>query len=127
MIKVGIFWIYAGQVFGLLEQRSLASADSLGLIDSDFQHVRDWQQAKTEAGLANALAGKQYEDVLRGRLVFDDSNKTYITYSDMQQLDKSLRQKVKLWAGIENEKTRWVHDVHYTLELQERWEMFDDW
>lgn len=127
MIKVGIFWIYAGQVFGLLEQRSLASADSLGLIDSDFQHVRDWQQAKTESGLANALAGKQYEDVLRGRLVFDVSSKTYIAYSDMQQLDKSLRQKVKLWAGIENKKTRWVHDVHYTLELQERWEMFDDW
>lgn len=126
MVKVGIFWVYAEQVFGLLEQRSLTSADSLGLIDSDFQHVRDWQQAKIEAGLANALAGKQYEDVLRGRLVFNASSKAYITYSDMQQLDKFLRQKVKRWAGIENKKIRWIHDEHYTLELTERWEMLDD-
>lgn len=125
-VNVGIFWIFENKVFGLLERHSCNKTDSLGFIDSQFQHARDWHRALSYANLATKLADFEYEDILRGRLTYNAQRKSYIVYSDSTLLTRSLRSAVKLWANIKNHNVTWHHDIHYTLALGNRWDLLDN-
>lgn len=126
MIQTGIFWVFNSKPFGLLSCQQKESADSLGLIDSEFQHVRDWEKAKKKAGLSDVLANKEYDEILRGRLIFDTQQNRYFVYSDLDQLLPSLRDTIKNWAAINGAKISWRHDVHYTLDITKRWGLLDE-
>lgn len=51
---------------------SLLRVDSVGMIDSDFEHVRDW-------GKLN-VSDVDYEYFPRGRVIFDTNIKKHIVY-----------------------------------------------
>ena len=85
-VTVTIFWMCQDRVLGVLEERAVSEADSLGLLDCSAQHVSRWAEVVFTAGLSDALYGIEYDDILRGRVIYDFGRGRYIAYSDLNAL-----------------------------------------
>lgn len=122
---VGIFWVINDRIVGRLQDIEESQCDSLGFIDATFEHVAVWSEVISEI-TANELRHQPYDDVLRGRIVYDTKHKRYIGYSDLKELTRPLREKVGTWAGIPRDRISWRSDAHYTLERGARYDLLDD-
>lgn len=115
-VTVAIFWLYQDRVLGVLEERAVSEADSLGLLDCSAQHVSSWAEVVFASGLFDALHGIEYDDILRGRILYDCRRGRHIAYSDLKALSKQARKQVLEWMGIADSGLIWRHDQHYTLD-----------
>ena len=61
-MKIGIFWFYKNQVLGISHEFDLNNSDSLGMIDSIYNHVSYWDELQNEF---SELREIEYEDILR--------------------------------------------------------------
>lgn len=125
-VKVAIFWLYQGRVLGVLEARAVSEADSLGLLDCSAQHVSSWADAISAAGLSSVLSEIEYDDIPRGRILYDCRRGRHIAYSDSKALSQKARKQVLEWAGIANDKLLWQHDQHYTMDHENRFDLLGD-
>lgn len=84
-MKIGIFWFYKNEVMGFAHAFDSSQADSLGMIDSSYTHVAYWQ---TLQGKLPQLKHIEYEDIPRGRAIFDMKKNKLIIYLDEKLLVK---------------------------------------
>lgn len=126
-VTVAIFWLYQDRVLGVLEDRAASEADSLGLLDCTAQHVSSWAEVVSAAGLSDALHGIEYDDILRGRILYDCRRGRHIAHSDLKALSKQARKQVLEWAGIANDRLLWRHDQYYTIDRHGRYDVLDDY
>ena len=125
-VTVAIFWLCQDRVLGVLEDRAASEADSLGLLDCTAQHVSSWAQVVSAAGLSDALHGIEYDDILRGRVLYDCRRGRHIAYSDLSALSQKAIKQVLEWAGIANDKLLWRHDQQYTMDREGRFDLLGD-
>jgi|SRR5690554_2571633 len=125
-VTVAIFWLYQDRVLGVLEARAVSEADSLGLLDCSAQHVSSWAEVVSAAGLSDVLHGIEYDDILRGRILYDCRGSRYLAYSDLKALSQQARKQVLEWAGIADSRLLWRHDEHYTLDQRIRSNLLGD-
>ncbi|MHA3053676.1 hypothetical protein [Acinetobacter sp. ANC 4640] len=85
-MKIGIFWFYKNQIFGVSHEFDINSSDSLGMIDSPYNHVSYWNKLRNKLP---ELRNIEYEDVPRGRVIFDKNKNKLIIYLDKKLLVKS--------------------------------------
>ncbi|MFG4194744.1 hypothetical protein ACF0CA_17945 [Acinetobacter baumannii] len=65
-MKIGIFWFYKNQVLGISHEFDINSSDSLGMIDSAYNHVSYWDELRNKF---SELREIEYDDVPRGRVM----------------------------------------------------------
>lgn len=105
-MSVGIFWFINNNVTGFKSVVSLLRVDSVGMIDSDFEHVRDW-------GKLN-ISDVEYEYFPRGRVIFDTNIKKHIVYLDEKLNTLLIRGKICDFFDIRNgENVVFKKDSHY--------------
>ncbi|MGL5952139.1 MAG: hypothetical protein ACRCZ3_03260 [Providencia rustigianii] len=105
-MSIGIFWFVDNEIIGFKSNLSLLNVDSIGMIDSDFQHVRDW--ARLNVGMV------EYEHFPRGRVVFDTNIKKHIVYLDEKLNTLFIRGKICDFFDIRNgENVIFKKDSHY--------------
>lgn len=90
-MKIGIFWFYKNQVLGISHEFDLNNSDSLGMIDSIYNHVSYWDELQNEF---SELRQIEYEDIPRGRVIFDKNKNKLIIYLDKKLLIKSKVSKI---------------------------------
>lgn len=106
-MKIGIFWFYKNQVFGVSHQFDINSSDSLGMIDSPYNHVSYWNELRDKF---SELRDIEYDEVPRGRVIFDKNKNILIIYLDKKLLIKSKVSKICDFFDAE-------YDVNTVLRL----------
>lgn len=109
-MKVGIFWHYQNQVIGIAHDFNLSQQDSIGLIDSAYVHVKYWKALQNQIA---ALRHIEYEEIPRGRVIYNSlSNKT-IVYMDAKLFKKNIAQQIATFFELHFDDIIWKKDPHY--------------
>ena len=109
-MKIGIFWYDQNQVMGIAHNFDLSDVDSLGLIDSSYTHVEYWEILRCQFEHLKYL---EYEEIPRGRVIFNTKMDQSIVYMDAKLFKKSIAQKVATFFDLYFEQVKWKKDPHY--------------
>jgi hypothetical protein len=88
-LKIGIFWYDQDRVIGIAHHFDQNDADSLGLIDSDYNHVQYWEKLRVENSHLQYI---EYEEIPRGRVIFNTKKAQPMIQSYLKPL---LRRKLQ--------------------------------
>lgn len=113
MPRIGIFWIYHDEIFGIAEKIENGKQRIPGFHDSELEHFQIWERP----GFLNQypeLKFREYSDIPRGRALFSATNATSIVYLDRSLLENSNKTKIMHFFDIPAGKVRWNTDPHYT-------------
>ncbi|ENU33879.1 hypothetical protein [Acinetobacter parvus] len=110
MMKIGIFWYDKNQVIGIAHNFVLSDVDSLGLIDSSYTHVEYWEILRYQFDHLKYL---EYEEMPRGRVIFNIKMNQTIVYMDAKLFKKPIAQKVASFFDLDFEQVKWKKDPHY--------------
>lgn len=112
MSSIGVFWIYKTQIYSKpIKVDDVKSIN--GFIDSDFSHYQVWN----EISLQNKdFYLYEYEDIPRGRVVYDVENTQYIVYSneDIINSDKAKKSITEAF-NLNTTKVVFKYDSHYKI------------
>ncbi len=109
---IGLFWIYKSQIYlKLIEKDKVKVIDNF--IDSDFAHYQVWN----EVSLQNKdFYLYEYEDVPRGRVIYDIKKVQYIVYSN-NDIINSIEDKLLIVNAFNLQQSEVVfkYDEHYKI------------
>jgi len=110
--NIGVFWIFEKQLF--VELQLLDDIQSInGFKDSDLSHYHVWKKVKK---LHSKFYILEYEDVPRGRIVFDISNNQFIVYCNKDILLEEISKKLILNKfELSKQNTLFKVDEHYEI------------
>jgi hypothetical protein len=114
MAKLGIFWVYKNVVFGKTCPIEEGEEGVSGLVDSPDNHVDIWESADGYASLFPELRGTGYEQVPRGRVLFQRSRNQPVVYLDRVLNHKNTRQQIAAFFDFQADQALWRGDMHYT-------------
>lgn len=124
MGKIGIFWVYRGVVIGSAIDLSDGN-ECAGWIDSPDQHVTFWESEPAFRQLRQA--GKEYQDIPRGRAVWNQKCNSSVVYMDKKLLrSEATKKKVAVFLGLDASLVQWESDPHYTTDPDGISALFDD-
>lgn len=109
-MKIGIFWHYQNQIIGIAHDFNLSDQDSLGLIDSAYVHVKYWEELRNQIA---ALRHIEYEEIPRGRVIYNSLSKKTIVYMNAKLLKKSIAQQIATFFELYFDDVIWQKDPHY--------------
>ena len=107
-MKIGIFWYYQEAVIGIAHIAT--TVDSLGLADSPYAHVSYWKELQLQIP---ALLSLEYEEVPRGRVIFDSNKQKLRVFLDVKLLKKDIINKVAAFFDAEFDDLLLRKDPHY--------------
>lgn len=87
----------------------------MGLIDSPFQHVTEWEQRQVYMPHFPELNSSEYQEVPRGRVVYSATKQRAIVYMDRSIFNDAYKQKIKTHFDLLNCKVSWKADPHYRI------------
>ena len=106
-MKIGIFWFFSDKIIGIAHEFNSNEKDSIGLIDSKYTHVEYWERIKADIP---ELRYMEYDEVQRGRVIFDINKNKLIIYLDKKLLIKGKVSKICEFFDAE-------YDVNTVLRL----------
>ena len=109
-MKIGIFWYWNNAVIGVAHD--VSTVDSLGLADSHHTHVDYWQEIQAKN---KALIYFEYEEVPRGRAVFNSRHNKLIIYMDKTLFSTDKKEKILNFFDVKRADAVFKKDPHYTL------------
>ncbi|MUH71458.1 hypothetical protein [Psychrosphaera haliotis] len=115
IIKVGIFWFYQQKLIARSIKSSALAADSMGLIDSPFQHITEWESHQLYLPDYKELRASEYQEYPRGRVVFSQQSRRAIIYMDKSLFSAENKQKIKAYFEITDCLVLWKADPHYRV------------
>ena len=118
-MKIGIFWVYKGKVFG--RARDVAEGDEYvqGIIDSPDTHTDYWDTEDDYLGMFPELRSSEYMDVPRGRVLYDRNDRQSVVYMDKALFSPSIKKLVQDFFCLGAEVVVWRTDFHYTTSADE--------
>lgn len=111
-MKIGIFWFYKNTVLGIAHDFDASQSDSLGLIDSEYTHVDYWKYIKAQTP---KLQYTEYEEIPRGRVIFDTKNDRAIVYLDKTLLTRSAVDEIFKFFSLSENRAVLRTDPHYKI------------
>lgn len=123
---IGVFWVYKNTVLGKARTFSEGEEAVIGLIDSPDTHVQLWVQKSSFIQAFPELEGCEYQDIARGRVLFDRLNNRYIVYLDQLLNTPKNRKHIAQFFNFPVKQTLWRSDLHYTTATDALNELFDD-
>lgn len=126
MSKIGVFWLFDGEVFG--ETTTLADAQQSvpGLLDSDATHVAVWEKYGNFTDSSPILAHYDYQDIPRGRVLYQVRKQRFLVYLDKALMSKEIKSTIAEYFGFTPQQADWKRDLHYTTDLEAIAQLFDD-
>ena len=110
---VGIFWIYQEQIFAKTV-RVETIAPIAGYADSDFSHYTVWGEIVRRHPEVYLY---EYEEVPRGRVVFNHNKAQYIVYAHHSLIkDKKKRTLITETFKLQEKTVLFKPDEHYTIK-----------
>jgi hypothetical protein len=114
---LGIFWVYKGNVIAKRLPLDSMSTDSLGCKDTPFQHVDEWEVKQIYLPDYPLLAGTDYYDVPRGRIIFKAHNERIVIYADKACFSVETKMQIIEAFGLNNARDNklvvFKRDPHY--------------
>jgi|LULR01.1.fsa_nt_gb hypothetical protein len=125
MSKIGVFWLFDGEVFG--ETTTLADAQQSvpGLLDSDATHVAVWEKYGNFTDSSPILAHYDYQDIPRGRVLYQVRKQRFLVYLDKALMSKEIKSAIAEYFGFTPQQADWKRDLHYTTDLEAIAQLFD--
>ncbi|MCU4674301.1 hypothetical protein N7931_01535 [Catenovulum sp. 2E275] len=114
--EIGIFWLYKSSVIAKSISVTLLSADSLGIIDCGYSHFVEWEQHLVYLPMFPELAGCEYQEIARGRIIYCKADDTYKVYADKKiKLNTGYRALITERFGLNHANLKWLKDPHYRV------------
>jgi hypothetical protein len=124
---VGIFWVFKGRLLALPVALDQAERRE-GKIDSPHAHAEEWPRvvARHRSAL-RLLSVLDYDEVPRGRVLFDTRKRIFIAYLDASLFESpvagkpvaSVRAALLEQFRLGGERVRYATDPHYRLPASE--------
>ena len=111
-MSIGIFWFYDNKVIGIAHDFSLKEADSIGLIDSKYTHVDYWEILRRQLP---ELKDREYEQLPRGRVIFDTNRNKAIIYIDETLLKRRKVNEILNFFHLDFTSVVLRTDSHYKI------------
>jgi hypothetical protein len=113
--NVGIFWVHEGTV--LPRPIAIANAECSGdYVDSSEGHVDVWENVNGFADQFPELAGRDYETVPRGRVLYNRKDKRFVIYLDECLNHPATQTKLKNAFGLIKYDCVFKTDPHYVTD-----------
>ena len=109
---IGVFWIYKQNIY--LKSIKVDNVKAInGFIDSDFSHYQVWDEISAQN---KDFYLYEYEDIPRGRVVYDVEYTQYIVYSneDIINSDKAKKSITEAF-NLNTTKVIFEYDAHYKI------------
>ena len=87
----------------------------MGLIDSPFQHITEWESHQLYLPEYKELRTSEYQEYPRGRVVFSQQSRRAIIYMDKSLFSAENKQKIKAYFEITDCRVLWKADPHYRV------------
>ncbi len=109
---IGLFWIYKKKIY--LKSIEICYVRTInGFKDCDFSHYETWDEI---ASTHQNLYFYEYEDIPRGRVVFDVTKERYIVYANREIITSVKKQTLILDAfKLADTKLDFIVDEHYKI------------
>jgi len=123
---VGIFWLYRGEILA----RICSVDDGLDdeqFVNSPFDHVNTWpaiqQRERTRLPELSAL---EYQEVPRGRILYDKRRSAFLCYLDRATDSPATRAVITAAFALAGQQMSIRYDDHYTTDQDELDRLFDE-
>ena len=110
---IGIFWLYQGTLICKKMPLFESKKDVLGLHDTPFQHIEEWEEKKIYLANHPDLFGTEYQEIPRGRIVYSNVKKAFTVYADKVCLTKKNKTLIIKDFKIPSERALFKSDPHY--------------
>ncbi len=109
---IGVFWIFENKVF--FKTQRLEDIKSInGFKDSDLSHYQVWNTVKSQHPRFYLY---EYEEIPRGRVVYDIEENRFIIYCNENTLQDKISKKLILKKyKILNRNSTFKEDEHYII------------
>lgn len=125
MACVGVFWGYADQVFGKARPVDEGQEGVKGLVDSPDDHVTVWEGPEGYRRMFPQLHGQDYQDIPRGRVLFQRGTQRPLVYLDRSLNQTVWRERIARFFDFEANQATWRSDLHYTTDSEQLESLFD--
>lgn len=113
MNSVGIFWfVDETLVFKAVSIADLMP-DEIGLIDSPYKHINEWEHNHLYNQFGLTLYGTEYQSFPRGRVVYDTNMQLTKVFIDKSIYKKSITELIANQFNIDQTNCKWFSDPHY--------------
>ena len=126
MGKIGIFWIYKQTIMGRAIEISKGQDSGIGLIDSPDYHSDFWENNNHFRPPFPELIGLDYQEIPRGRVIYQKSKNYYIIYLDKTLINQPSKQLIIDFFNLKDQHCLWQTDLHYTTQKDAIDLLFDD-
>lgn len=114
MPYIGIFWFHGNDIIAKKCNLKDGTQTIAGLIDSPFDHWLVWD----EISKPKELWGLEYQQLPRGRVLYDIHNKKANIYLDKNLCSADHKQKIRIFFELQSVAIKWSLDSHYrTLNI----------
>jgi len=109
---LGVFWIYDNQVF--TKKQALSDIEPInGFKDSNLAHYQVWNEIQHKHPKFYLF---EYEDIPRGRVVFNVKNQIFIIYSNDNILNDVTAKTLIIKAfELKSTQCHFAYDEHYQI------------
>ena len=112
-LVVGIFWYVNDTLIFKTMQISKLKKDQLGLIDSPFTHIEEWETHHIYLSFFKHLQGSEYQTYPRGRVIYNSLINQFYIYLDKTIFNKPTIKKITNAFELKEHKIKWLLDPHY--------------
>lgn len=109
-MMIGIFWYFENKIIGIAHDSNQSDQDSLGLIDSSYTHVKFWETLKQNS---LNLQEFEYEEIPRGRVIYNFKTRKIYVYMDAKLFKKSIAKQISEFFNLDFDSVLWMKDPHY--------------
>ena len=120
--KVGIFWVYLGELIALPVPYEAGIDDGL-FVNGPAGHAEAWERLQRQNP---RLLLFEYDEIPRGRVLFDKAKARYVVYLDRTLFNRTTQQAVLSAFALPEAQTVFRTDLHYTTRRQDLDRLFDD-
>ncbi|MCC2605511.1 hypothetical protein [Planctobacterium marinum] len=110
---VGIFWCYRQHIIAETTPRLAVATDSLGIVDSYFQHIDSWEHKHLYLPDFPELYGSEYQELPRGRVLYNARRQHFIVYADRSVMVSTIKKRIAARFSFPVAACLWQTDPHY--------------
>ncbi len=120
--KIGIFWFFKCK--SIIASVPLEEGTDDGtFINGIYDHIDFWSIVKIKHP---ELRFFEYEDVPRGIVLFSKKENIFFIYMDKTLLNQKNKDIIMNEFNLNDSRTRFMTDIHYTTDEQELERLFND-
>ena len=109
---IGVFWIYKSQIYGKTIN-TVVIKEVNKFIDSNFSHYQVWSEVSLKD---KDFYLYEYEDIPRGRVIYDMENEQYIVYANEEIINSDIGKMLIIdMFSLQKSKVSFKYDEHYKI------------